>query len=214
MKEYKIKIEIESPTLLGSGEGWSSIIDTDVIFDKFGLPYFPAKRLKGLLRESAQEVVEMFGDAKIDISLNTDALFGKPGQKESTTISFPNLYLSEYEEIKKWLNWALNKYGNILSNELITETLTETKQQTAIDEKGIAKPHSLRTVRVLRPGLTFEGKIEIENENDDQLVKLFALACMNLRHIGTNRNRGFGKVLCFLMDDKNELGSEYLDKYA
>lgn len=214
MKEYKIKIEIKSPTLLGSGEGWGSIIDTDIVFDRLGLPYFPAKRLKGLLRESAQEVIEMFKKAGINVPSNINDLFGEPGQKESTPISFLNLYLSKYEEIKKWLNWALNKYENILSSELITETLTETKQQTAIDEKGIARPHSLRTVRVLRPGLTFEGKIEIENENDDQLVKLLAIACMNLRRIGTNRNRGFGKVLCFLMDDKNKLGNQYLDKYA
>ncbi len=210
MKEYTIKIEIESPTLLGSGEGWGSIIDSDIAFDKLGLPYFPAKRLKGLLRESAQEVIEMFKEAGIDISLNVDDLFGKPGQKESTPVFFPNLYLSEYEEIKKWLNWTLNKYGNVLSSELIIETLTETKQQTAIDEKGIAKPHSLRTVRVLKPGLTFEGKIEIENENV-QLVNLLALACMNLRHVGTNRNRGFGRISCVLMDGENKLGSQFLD---
>jgi len=211
MKTYKIKIEIESPTLLGSGEGLGSIIDSDIVFDKFGLPYFPAKRLKGLLRESAQEVIEMFKQAGINIPLNVDDLLGKPGQKESTPIFFSNLYLSEYTEIKNWLSWALNEYRNILSRELITEALTEIRQQTAIDEeKGVAKEHSLRTIRVLRPGYSFEGKIEIGNENEKQ-VNLLALACMNLRHIGTKRNRGFGKVSCFLMDGENRPGKQYLD---
>ncbi len=210
MKAYKIKIKIESPTLLGSGEGWGSIIDTDIAFDNFGLPYFPAKRLKGLLRESAQEVIEMFKGAGINTPLNIDDLFGEPGQQESTPVSFSNLYLSECTEIKNWLSWALNKYNYILSKEVITEALAEIRQQTEIDEKGIAKPHSLRTIRVLRPGYSFEGKIKIENE-DEKLVNLLALACMNLRHIGTKRNRGFGKVSCFLMDGENKLGSQYLD---
>jgi len=210
MKEYTIKIEIESPTLLGSGEGWGSIIDSDIAFDKLGLPYFPAKRLKGLLRESAQEVIEMFKEAGIDISLNVDDLFGKPGQKESTPVFFPDLYLAEYAEIKKWLEWALNEHSHILSNEVITGTLTETRQQTAISEKGIAKPHSLRTIRVLKPGYFFEGKIKIKNE-DVQLINLLALACINLRHVGTRRNRGFGRISCVLMDGENKLGSQFLD---
>ena len=48
-----------SPIHLGSGAADVNL-DADIIHDEFGLPYFPAKRFKGLLYESAVELEEMF----------------------------------------------------------------------------------------------------------------------------------------------------------
>ncbi len=45
--------------MLGSGTGRGSFIDSDIVFDEYGLPLFPGRRFKGLLRESAEEVIEM-----------------------------------------------------------------------------------------------------------------------------------------------------------
>ena len=52
-------IEAVSPIHLGSGAADVNL-DADIIHDEFGLPYFPAKRFKGLLYESAVELEEMF----------------------------------------------------------------------------------------------------------------------------------------------------------
>ena len=60
MLNYQIKIILKSDTLIGSGEGFGSIIDTDVVFDDLGIPYIPAKRVKGIMLESAEELNEMF----------------------------------------------------------------------------------------------------------------------------------------------------------
>ena len=46
MSEYIVTISLESNCLLGSGEGWGSVVDADIVFDNIGLPYFPARRLK------------------------------------------------------------------------------------------------------------------------------------------------------------------------
>lgn len=47
MAVFTFNLELLSDTLIGSGEGWGATIDTDVVFDDFGLPYIPARRVKG-----------------------------------------------------------------------------------------------------------------------------------------------------------------------
>ena len=85
MSVFKLNLKLLSDTLIGSGEGWGAIIDNDIVFDDFGLPYIPARRVKGCLRESALEVMEMFEQSGISFASRGDigTLFGKPGQSES-----------------------------------------------------------------------------------------------------------------------------------
>ncbi len=52
------------------------------------------------------------------------------------------------------------KYKNIINRLNILNYFTTIRQQTAIDEKGIAKEHSLRTIRVLKPEITFIADID------------------------------------------------------
>ncbi len=56
--EYEVRIKTESPLCLNSGKADVNV-DADIVHDALGLPYFPGKRLRGLLYESAVEVVEM-----------------------------------------------------------------------------------------------------------------------------------------------------------
>ena len=42
-----------------SGDTHNSLVDTDVVYDENGIPYIPAKRIKGCIREVAQEMVEL-----------------------------------------------------------------------------------------------------------------------------------------------------------
>lgn len=203
MKTLQIKVELKSPTLLGSGEGWGSIIDADVLFDGYGLPYFPGRRLKGMLRESATEVCEMFsqagmeGVAKADIS----GAFGSSGKSEGAAVMFNDLYVENYEETISWLEWSFERFNGLFSPDKILNSLTMIRQQTAIQEDGTARDGSLRTLRVLKPGLRFQGDISFV---DSLPIKLIALACANLKRIGTSRNRGLGRIVCALWEkDKN-----------
>ena len=58
----KIKIELLSDLCTASGEAHNSLIDSDVTYDEWGIPYIPAKRLKGCIREAALELVELVND--------------------------------------------------------------------------------------------------------------------------------------------------------
>jgi len=212
MRELILKITLKSPSLIGSGEGFGSIIDSDIVFDEIGIPYIPAKRIKGCLRDSAIEICEIFEMAGINIlNLNKEkdsgnkysivsSVFGKQGSDTPSPVYFSNLTIEEYNNIKEWLAYFINKYKDLISPASITEYFTEIRQQTAIGEDGVAKAHNLRTIRVARKGLVFEGKINIESD-DEEYLKLLFFACKNFRRMGTKRNRGYGKIECKLYDE-------------
>ena len=111
ISSYKLQISLKSDTLIGSGEGFGSIIDTDVVFDSLGLPFIPGRRLKGCMRESANQVCHMLScrnhqprpeqnlrDGRPEeYSLVVD-LFGKPGARTPARLQFFNYKLEDPEE--------------------------------------------------------------------------------------------------------------------
>ena len=54
----KLYIKLLSDLCTYSGESYNSMVDTDVVYDKYGIPYIPAKRIKGCIREAALELLE------------------------------------------------------------------------------------------------------------------------------------------------------------
>jgi len=216
MKTYNLKLTLQSPCLIGSGEGFGAVIDSDIVFDELGIPYIPAKRIKGCLRDSAIEVCEMFKQAEIKMFVLEEEnsenrfkiisrLFGNPGDEKPAQVYFSNLTIEGYEEIVQWLRYLMNEYQDIITRESIINQYTELRQQTAIDEgTGTAQEHSLRTIRVAKRGISFTGTIDIEKANDD-LIALLYFACKNLRRMGTKRNRGFGSIECEIYEDSKEI---------
>ncbi|MDR2749315.1 MAG: hypothetical protein LBC41_01525 [Clostridiales bacterium] len=74
-----IEIRLESDLCAGSGQGFTHVIDSDVCYCKHGIPFIPARRIKGVLRDAAvyigkpQEVI----DAIFGVSGNKKKEFGK-----------------------------------------------------------------------------------------------------------------------------------------
>jgi CRISPR-associated protein Csx10 len=197
----KIKIITKSYTAIASGEG-AGIIDSDIIYDSLGLPFIPAKRLKGLFKDSAQEILNFVsignGNALIEELFGTELKQGKA--------VFENAYIENYENLKNEIEELINKneYKNFLSKSNILSFFTTIRQQTAIDNDGIAKEHSLRTIRVLNPNINFETTIDVV-QLSEQAKALLYLAIKNLRRLGLNRNMGFGLVECnALIDNIND----------
>lgn len=194
----KIKIDLLSYTLIGSGEG-AGIIDSDVVLDDLGFPYIPSRRVKGVLKESAKEVCDILGVKDYSIVGN---IFGEDGFTEGK-LHIDNLYINNYkkikEEIKILKNDKKSTYKTFINPSQIASYYTTIRQQTSIDEDGeIAKKGSLRTFRVLKPNLQFEGKLyEITPLNKKEKALLY-LASINLKRIGTSRNRGFGEISCLI----------------
>lgn len=179
----------------GSGVGNGSSQDIISSYDDFGLPIIYGRRLKGLLRDNA-EFMANYG--YIEKSL-VDRVFGtasSPG-----IIRVGNAQIADAEEIKSELSdiskdISLNK---IINSGNIEEVFTTTRTATAINDEGVADDQQLRSFGVVPKGVNFYSEIEIDVNTDDcHEYRLLEDVCKSLRGIGLNRNRGLGRVECFL----------------
>ena len=100
----KIIIELKSDTCVSSGESVLGIIDTEVVFDKYGIPIIQGKRIKGALLEASNDLL----DLGLTTQDNIDEIFGKTGSNEFQNIHFNDAtiigYSNFYESIKKIKN--------------------------------------------------------------------------------------------------------------
>lgn len=214
MKEYILKIELQSPTLPGGGEGWAEQVDTDVVYDELGLPYIPAKRIKGILREAANDIVahskfiNLPGGNPQASEKFINELLGQVGAEKPANLCVGNAYLPDYRQCREWLQWA-NSKSSFLSPDKIINSFTSIRQQTAI-EKGVAKQDSLRVLRLLNSGLCFQSDLSL-TEYTDENEKLLVYTSLVMRNMGINRNRGMGKIKCsiFAKGSNEDLSGKY-----
>lgn len=227
--KIKVKIELLSPVQLASGKA-NVVIDSDAVHDEYGVPYFPAKRFKGLLYESAVEIMEM-GElcGKTIICKNTiNDLFGK-NENSKEEMFIHDFVLPRYDEMRKAWEYLNRQFPGIIDKDAVLKEYTSVRYQTEIDnETGIAKKGSLRNMRVvdhvmIEPNffpkvkdkkntkkgnipdepkkLCFEGFIDGFKWNEDH-IKAIAVAISNIRYAGAKRNRGFGHIKCSICSIK------------
>ena len=218
VKKYKLFLELLSDAVIASDKGYGAIIDTDVIFDEVGLPYIPAKRLKGVLRESAEILTNIFKLSKIDFNINIYDIFGCQGNVSldaEAKFKVPNLYIEDYEKTRDFFsmlfsielknsantnNSSENNKFKILKEDVI-DFFTRTRMQTAIDsELGKTKKHSLRSIRVINKNTVFSNFFQIDEKHINELIYI----CSATKNIGSKRNRGFGEVKVYIKDDKGQ----------
>ncbi len=213
MSDYILRIECKSTVCPSSGETWGGVLDNDVVYDDVGVPFIPAKRIKGLLVESAIDVCSALGHVAVDSekwapTLLND-LFGLPGSNSVAPIIIDDARIEHYDERRVWLAWARKAAPDIASPMQVLALFTTTRAQTAIAGEnrldfspGVAKPHSLRIQRVLKRGLIFESKITIKSYAEEDVYKsILVLAAAATRHMGLNRNRGMGDIEMTLFEN-------------
>ena len=169
----KITIKLLSDLCTASGETHNSMVDTDIVYDEYGIPYIPAKRIKGCIREAALEMMEM----GLIEQLQYLKIFGKEGDQRSG-FSLSNAYIQDYDKTVQVLRALRSSKAKGLSlQQNVLNEYTDTRTQTAIDlETGVADKNSLRTIRVARKGLILEADCSIINsENFKVLLQAVSL---------------------------------------
>lgn len=208
MTPSKLRITIKSATTFGRGDGVAGLVDREIEHDSHGFPFLRGKTLKGLLAESAENVVfalkneTKWRDTK-------DALFGKPGRG---TDELGSLHIGD-AVLPVGLRFELKQEldaGNLTSEDVLYG-LTGIRRQTAMNAFGAPEHATLRSMRVLLPGVILEAEFQIDNANEDQFSLLTA-ACLDLRRAGTGRNRGRGHILVEMDDEKTT--QEYFNKFT
>ena len=218
MAEFEVEIKTLSPIHLGSG-GADVNIDSEICCDNFGFPYFPAKRFKGLLYESALEIFEMLELAEFDTKNlpNLNKLFNKKYFDDTTSevqLIVSNFYIQREKNYKKLCDdwkYLQQEYPGLFSPADMLETFTSIRYQTRLVD-GVADDSSLRNLRVLDSGINFYGTINLIG-GDENILTLLALAIKNLSAAGTKRNRGFGKINCSIKFGKGKDENFYIEKW-
>lgn len=199
----KITIKLLSDLCTASGETHNSMVDTDIVYDEYGIPYIPAKRIKGCIREMALEMMEI-GFISLSQYLK---IFGKEGNQRAG-FSLSNAYIQDYDKTVKVLRaLRTSKAKALASQQNVLNEYTSTRTQTAVDiETGVADKNSLRTIRVARKGLIFEAECTIANPKDFEILRQ---AVSLVKHMGVSRSRGLGLV-DMTLDEKSCLGSSHV----
>jgi hypothetical protein len=195
----KIAITLKSAATFGRGDGVPGLVDREIEHDEHGFPFLRGKTLKGLLAESAENVVYALEELQKQTGWRDakNALFGVGGRGiEERGI----LHIGDAKLPAK-LRAEIIKVG--WSKEDVLYSLTGIRRQTSINADGAPDHASLRAMRVLLRGVVLEAPISFDN--DDELTEtqqqLLAAAVLDFRRAGTDRNRGRGWL-------KAELDSE------
>lgn len=203
----KLYIKLLSDMCTYSGETYNSMVDTDIVYDVHGIPYIPAKRIKGCIRETALELLE-FGLISRE---KYEKLFGKEGNQQSE-FSLSNAYLKEHAALIAVAEHF--KKNGLTASQNVLDQYTDVRTQTAVDlETGVADKNSLRTMRVIRRGLEFEAECNPGKNVDAELQKLLELAVSLVKHMGVSRSRGLGLVEMKL-DNTGEMDSKETNKHV
>lgn len=202
--QYKLIINLKSDLCASSGTGLGSLIDNDVCYDEYGLPYIPAKRIKGLLKEAAVEYCDWDENA----TKYLDKIFGIEGNNNPGSIKLSNAYLSSYEEIIDSLKYVPTKYKKYVDKQKLINLFTNVRYQTAVDfETGTSKDNSLRSIRVVNKGNQFISTIELDNQEEKEFISKVSKL---VTHMGMNRTRGFGEVVLEIQDLNNVSDKKHL----
>ena len=210
MNSAILHLELLSAATFGRGDGVAGLVDREVERDKDGFPFLRGRTLKGLLAESAEDLIFAFEQpgsnkwAKI-----REKLFGAPGSSldEAGILHVGDAKLPE--NLRR-LIWREVKVGSLKRDDMdasdeIFSMLTGIRRQTAMNHHGAPASDSLRSMRIILRGAIFEAELSLayqgeETSTDDYWVLLTG-AVLGLRRAGTGRNRGRGLLKATLVDE-------------
>lgn len=192
MADYTLKIESLSDLCVSDGGIYNSSLDLDICHDAHGFPYIPAKRIKGCLKESAQEL----SDWGVSIP---SGLFGSAGGfKNAAWLTLSDAVL---EDAGKFSSEIDSSNSPVYHPQNVLGLYSYVRTQTSINhETGVAKRKSLRTMRVSNKNLIFIGTLHVSNPetggfaSEEEEKNILDAICANLTHMGNSRTRGLGEV--------------------
>lgn len=189
MKNLKYKIEFHTYWHCGSGLAAGADLDSLVVKDSNSLPYVPGKTIKGLVSEAVVEI-RGFQDNKIDAAFKKDFGYFDGKKIDSTTKDDKTIEDNMQRGDAFFTNAELSeKEKNAIVSNKAQSYLYTSIASTALDEKGVAKDHSLRSMQVTVP-CTLYGEIQnISDEMYDEIKN----ALSYIKRLGQNRNRGLGR---------------------
>lgn len=202
MHTFFLKFILESDATFGQGDGVAGVVDAEVQHDEYGFPYLAGRTLKGLLVRECAEVLAALPDND-RWKKAAQSLFGRPGStlEDSALLTIGNAQLPD--DLRKAI--ALDVQKNKFSAIDVLNSLTNLRQQTAVNDEGVPKTASLRTTRVILRGTPFEAKLSFTGKPTEDDLALLSACIKAFRRAGTNSNRGLGRLKAELLNENREV---------
>lgn len=199
-KKGKLIITLKSDICVGSGYAYAGIVDSDTCYDETGLPFIPAKRLRGCIRESLETLLySIYQDKEIE------RVFGIRGSDRGSSFMIDNAYITDYEGLREYLYDT-----QVCDAQEVLERFTHIIGQTRI-ENGVADRGSLRYTRVVNHYSPLDHKELVFRADFSCAEKDWQMICDGAaatRHIGMKRNRGLGNISISVEEDARAYESD------
>jgi hypothetical protein len=198
-----LQLELLSAATFGRGDGVAGLVDREVEHDRYGFPFLRGRTLKGLLAESAEDLVFAFKLQDVTKwAERKTVLFGRPGSDLAT---HGNLHVGDARLPKNLRQLMLaemeKKTDTVLTPDQVFEALTGIRRQTAMNPFGGPDYGTLRSMRIILRGVILEAVLSFEPPPTEDDWALLAGAVLGLRSAGTGRNRGRGRLRATLNDE-------------
>lgn len=219
MSLYYLKMTLLSDTTFGRGDGVAGLVDVEVQYDDYGCPFLSGRTLKGLLVQECADILAVIAAEEKEDGIWKQAaacLFGGPGSGEQAegNLMVGNAQLPE--DLRKAIQQDIK--AKRLEPRDVLESLTAIRTQTAMDETGVPRKHTLRTSRVILRETIFEAELYLNacshTEIDERARQLLAACVKGLRRVGTGRTRGRGKVKVELFDAEGKPCPDDFEHFA
>ena len=180
-------VNLITPALTGQSGVIGKDIDIVTKLDTNGFPYFPAKHIKGIIRDKFEYY--------LGTQEETKQIFGHEDDKDSkgkaydTKVRFSHLNLSKV--------YSTN-LSEISDKEILKSFLFGDRHGIRVDrETRTTIENSLFSYQYANPSLEFSSSIELKDLNKEQVKNLIA-TLYNIDSIGGQKSRGLGKVEVFV----------------
>jgi CRISPR/Cas system CSM-associated protein Csm3 (group 7 of RAMP superfamily) len=207
MSKYILSFILDSDATFGRGDGVAGVVDAEVQHDEFGCPYLGGRSLKGLLVNECAEIwAAIPEEATPRWEKAAKRLFGVPGSglEDGALMTFGDAQLPE--DLRRAIAYDFRRKK--IKREEVLDSITSFRTQTAIDDTGVARKHSLRTMRVILRNTPFEAKLHFAREPSTDDLALLAACTKAFRRAGTGRNRGRGRLTAELKDSSGDCITE------
>jgi CRISPR/Cas system CSM-associated protein Csm3 (group 7 of RAMP superfamily) len=221
MSTYTLRFVLERDAAFGRGDGVAGVVDAEVQNDEYGCPYLGGRSLKGLLVNECSDIwAALPENARCRWDKSAQRLFGNPGSGLDDGASLiigdaqlpADLRSAIIQDIQSakmaCRNEAERKQIEAKMREDVLESITALRHQTSIDETGVAREHTLRTIRVILRKTPFEAELHFRREPCENDLALLAACIKAFRRAGTTRNRGLGRLRADILDASGQIITE------
>lgn len=206
MSKYCLRITLKSDATFGRGDGIAGLIDVETQHDDYGFPYLGGRVIKGILVEECADILAALGHGQPENAPShwqgaAKSLFGQPGSKSDDQAMLQIGDACLPADLREMVRLDINADSPRIRRDEVLETFTAVRKQTAIDESGVPKDHSLRVLRVIMRETVFEAELRLpEMENRRYALALLSACVAAFRRAGTGRNRGRGLLTAELFE--------------